>query len=130
MPAENLDYLESLYAVIYGSGLRWCPVCGTTLHCIPSRLMGAFGRAECHTCGTSQFVARHNDPKRDLFRPYTDDEKLEIIRAYEARVTPLCPIDGADMTGGPNPVPGKPKPVFLQCPRCGHSVHYDRAKWG
>jgi ribosomal protein S14 len=133
----NPQQLESLYASVYARNML-CPTCGGALLLAPAREPDAVGWVECDACGGRHFVSQQNDPLRQTFRDYTDDESRALFAA-ERRVQstppndttpapppPTCPVDGTEMTVHLQRSLGLTSNATIRCRRCGREAKYVR----
>ena len=72
--------------------------------------------AECPVCGKRKELRRGDDPRRRLFRPWTELEIKELTDAAATSRALPCPVCSA-------PVEWRPAPIrpLLHCFRCGNS---------
>lgn len=124
--AWTSEQLQALYENIYGRRMK-CPGCGGALGLITSGEKSAIGVVTCGVCGGQHQVAMDNDPLRASFRPYTEQEKRDIIAAEKRRKTPRCPVDATAMDVQLQRSLGRNSNVLIRCPRCAATAEYVRA---
>ena len=127
--AWDPQQLASLYANVYRRRME-CPVCGGRLTVTPVPYgegdATTVGVVECLACGERHLVAGRNDPLRATFRPYTEQEKRGLFAADRVRETPICPVDGTEMTVHLQRSLGRTSNAVIRCRRCGQQAEYAR----
>jgi ssDNA-binding Zn-finger/Zn-ribbon topoisomerase 1 len=123
--AWTTEQLEALYANVYANRVI-CPSCDAALKLSRSKEPNEFGQVECSKCNQSHLISRRNDPSRETFRDYTEQERKQIIDADKRRLDPTCPLDGATMVVYAQRSLALNSQVKIRCPRCGGEVHFKR----
>ena len=114
-PVQCADLVDLFWK---GDGLR-CPVDGTLLasHFQPLEA-GYLLALACLCCGKKAQVTRLSDPRRFMFRCWSNAERAEMEAACAGSTRPACPICQISLVDPP--APGTPF-RSLECPRCGNS---------
>jgi len=106
----------------YGSGE--CP----TDHSILDIQRQAFLRGEymliaaCPRCSSRLNRGPNEDPEASSFRPWTSDEKRQMVDKYFQTRLASCPVCEANIDVNHQKVMGGPGFVLLICPRCTNSA--------
>jgi transcription elongation factor Elf1 len=127
--AWDPQQLEALYANVYRRRME-CPACGGALGLSAAADGDAYaiGVVECRACDERHLVAGQNDPLRNTFRPYTEQEKRELFAADRSRRTPVCPVDGTEMDVQLQRSLGRTSNAVMRCRRCAQKTEYARTQ--
>lgn len=88
----------------------------------PVRPDRTFIIAECPRCGKRLVMGPRDDPKSSMFRPWLDEEKMNLVDQYFSKQMLHCPVDGAPLnTEEPGVLDVQGRKVHIRCDRCRQS---------
>jgi transcription elongation factor Elf1 len=123
--AWSREQLEAVYRNVYAHAMT-CPACGGALTLARAPDADAVGAVTCAACEERVVVSMRDDPLRERFRDFTEQEKKAIVAADKMRRTPHCPVDGTAMDVNVQRSLGRNSNVVVRCRRCTRSVEFTR----
>jgi hypothetical protein len=127
-PAEGSVTTESwtpeqqtaIFENYWRTGTGMCPVHGLPLRISFHDRCGHYQlRVECPTSGLSLEMTRQDDPKRNQFRLWSDDQKHLMMRSHLLLGKAQCPVCQAIVRLSINRN-SNGTTALIQCPRCGN----------
>ena len=121
--ARPAEYEESEIDAIMDSrfltGSARCPSCQSPMTILPRPMNVSYmAVGSCNGCGRRFVRSGGRDPLLSSFRPFSPDEKSDLLAAAARDAVVKCPVDGSLMTCNRHRDESARFNYYLSCPRC------------